>query len=108
MPWILLSIAIVAEIIATTLLKMSNGFSKLTPTAFSILGYVVAFYFLSLTLKNIPVGVAYAVWSGVGIVAIAIIGYLFFQQTLNFASIAGIALIILGVVILNLFPNTNI
>jgi len=81
--YLYLSIAIVAEVIGTSALKASEGFTRLGPSLITILGYAAAFYFLSLTLKTIPVGIAYAIWSGVGIVLISLIGYALFRQTLD-------------------------
>lgn len=102
MHWIYLALAIGAEIIATTALKLSYGFTRLTPTALAIGGYAVAFYLLALTLRTIPVGIAYAIWSGVGILAITLIGAVWFQQHLNPVSLAGIALIVIGVIVVQL------
>lgn len=106
MNWVYLFIAILAEIIATSTLKASEGFSKLTPTLISVVGYIIAFYFLSLTLKVIPVGIAYAIWSGVGIVLITIIGYFYYKQPIDMPAIIGIGLIVAGVVIINFFSKT--
>lgn len=106
MNWAYLSIAIAAEIIATAALKASEGFSRLGPTALSMAGYLVAFFCLSLTLRTIPVGVAYAIWSGVGIVAISIVGYFAFDQTLDLAALLGIGLIVAGVLVINVFSKT--
>lgn len=103
MPWLFLMVAIVSEVIGTTALKASESFSRLGPSAVVIIGYATAFYFLSLTLKTIPVGVAYAIWSGAGVVLIALIAWILYGQALNLAAILGIALIVAGVVILNLF-----
>ena len=100
-----LALAIGAEIVATSALKVSDGFSRLLPSAVAVVGYVVAFYFLALTLRTIPVGVAYAIWSGVGIVAIAIIGAIWFHQHLNVASMIGIGLIVTGVIVLQVFSG---
>ncbi len=107
MPWIYLSIAIVAEVIATSFLKASDGFTKLLPSLAVGAGYVTAFFFLSLTLKEIPVGVAYAVWSGAGVTLIAAIGWIFLGQKLDAAAIAGMGLIVAGVVVLNLFSKAT-
>ena len=104
--WTYLLIAIVAEVIATSALKESLGFTKTVPSIVVVAGYTVAFYFLSLTLRTIPVGVAYAVWSGVGIVLITAIGWLLFDQKLDAAALSGIALIAAGVVVLNVFSNS--
>jgi small multidrug resistance pump len=106
MNWLYLGIAIVAEVAATSALKAAEGFTRLTPSAFVVAGYAVAFYFLSLTLRSIPVGIAYAVWSGVGIFLIAVIGWLVYGQTLDAPAILGLALIIAGVVIVNWFSKS--
>ncbi|HJH24900.1 MAG TPA: multidrug efflux SMR transporter [Paenalcaligenes hominis] len=107
MSWIYLSIAIFAEIIATTALKKADGFSVLGPSIVTISGYAIAFYFLSLSLKHIPVGVAYAVWSGVGIVAISLIGLILFKQRLDTAGMIGMGFIVVGVLILNVFSKSS-
>ncbi len=104
--WIFLSIAIVSEVVATSALKASNGFSRLWPSLVVCAGYGCAFYFLSLTMKTIPVGVIYAIWSGVGIALIALIGWVFFKQSLDTPAIIGMLLIVAGVVVLNVFSNT--
>lgn len=106
MPWLYLAVAIVSEVIATSALKASNEFTRLWPSVVVVAGYVSAFYFLSLTLKTIPVGVAYAVWSGVGIVLIAFIAWGLYGQTLDTPAIAGMGLIIAGVVVLNVFSKS--
>ena len=104
--YLYLAIAIIAEVIATSALKASEGFSKLIPSVIVIVGYGVAFYCLSLVLKTIPVGVAYAVWSGLGIVLISLIGLVAFGQKLDLAAIIGLLLIVSGVVVINVFSNT--
>ncbi|WOX05129.1 DMT family transporter [Microbulbifer pacificus] len=101
--WIYLSIAIVAEVVGTSFLKSSDGFSKLIPSAIVAVSYAVAFYFLSISLKSISVGIAYAVWSGVGVALISLVGFAFFGQKLDLGAILGIALIVAGVVVINLF-----
>lgn len=106
MKWVYLIIAIVGELIATASLKESNGFTKLWPSIICLIGYVVTFYFLSLAIKEIPLGVAYAVWAGVGIVLIASIGYFWFDQKLDFPALLGMFLIVSGVIIMNLFSDT--
>ena len=106
MRWVFLSIAILAEVIATSALKSSEGFSKIIPSSIVIVCYGIAFYFLSLTLKTIPVGIAYAIWSGVGITLISIIGYFIYKQTLDLSAIIGILLIIAGVIVINLFSKS--
>ena len=104
---IFLSIAIVSETIATSALKSSDGFSRLWPSLLVVAGYCAAFYFLSLTLRTIPVGVAYAIWSGVGVVLIALAGWLIHGQRLDAPALIGIALIVAGVVVMNVFSTTG-
>ena len=103
--YLFLALAIVFEIIATTFLKKSEELSKLWPSVVTVIGYACAFYFLSLSLRQIPVGVTYAIWSGVGIVFITIIGVVAFKQVPDLPAIIGIALIILGVVVINVFSK---
>ncbi len=105
--WIFLFIAIVSEVIATSALKSSEGFSRFWPSILVIVGYALAFYCLSLTLRTIPVGIAYAIWSGVGVVAVSIFSWLYYGQKLDMPAILGIALIILGVCIMNLFSKSS-
>jgi small multidrug resistance pump len=104
--WIYLAIAIAAEVVGTSSLKASAGFTKLGPSLMVLAGYGVAFLFLSLTLERIPVGVGYAIWSGAGVTLIALIGWLVYGEKLDPAAIAGMALIVAGVVVLNLFSKT--
>ena len=106
MNWLFLGIAIVSEVIATSSLKASEGFTRLVPSVIVVLGYGTAFYCLSLTLRTIPVGIAYAVWSGVGVVLISIAGWVVYGQKLDLAAVAGIALISIGVVVLNAFSKS--
>lgn len=102
MKWIYLSIAVIAEVIATTALKESDGFSKIFPSILVVSGYGVAFYFLGLLLKmDISIGVVYAIWSGAGIVLVALIGYFIYQQQLNIPTLIGLGLIITGIVLVN-------
>lgn len=108
MSWLYLVIAIVTEVIGTTALKATNGFTKIVPSVIVAVSYGASFYFLSLTLKVIPVGIAYAVWSGVGIVLIAIVGWLLFGQTIDRYGVLGIALIGAGVVVLNTLSQTSV
>jgi small multidrug resistance pump len=108
MAYLYLGIAIIAEVIATTALRASEGFTQLLPSAISIIGYVVAFYFLSLTLKTMPVGVAYAIWSGVGIVLISLAGWLIYRQMLDLPAIIGMGLIMAGVLVINLFSKSTV
>lgn len=104
--WIYLSIAISAEVLGTSFLKSSEGFTRPGPSAVVAVGYLVSFYFLSLTLKTMPIGIAYAVWAGVGVALIALIGWAFFAQSLDIAAIFGIALIVAGVVVINVFSSS--
>lgn len=108
MGYLYLGIAIVAEIVGTSALKASDGFSRLGPGLLTVLGYGVAFYFLSLTLRTIPVGVAYAVWSGLGIVLISLVGWLWFRQALDLPALIGLGLIVAGVIVLNVFSHTPV
>lgn len=101
-----LAIAIVSEVIGTSALKASDSFTKPLPLVIVALGYGVAFYFLSLTLRTIPVGVAYAVWSGVGIVLITLVGVLWFRQPLDLPGGIGLGLIVAGVLTVNLFSKS--
>lgn len=104
--WAYLAVAILAEVLGTSFFKASQGFTRFWPSLVVVFGYGAAFYFLSLTLRSIPVGVAYAVWSGVGIVLIALIGWLVYGQRLDLAAMGGMGLIVLGVIILNLYSTT--
>ncbi|WP_306025659.1 SMR family transporter [Oceaniradius stylonematis] len=106
MPWLYLAIAITGEVIGTSALKASESFSLLWPSLITVAGYAVAFYFLALTLRTIPVGVAYAIWAGAGIVIISLIGLFVFGQKLDAAAIAGIGLIVAGVVVINTLSNS--
>lgn len=108
MHYLFLAIAIVAEVIATSALKASDGFTRLNPSLIVVSGYVIAFYCLALALRVIPVGVAYAIWAGMGIVLIAIAAWIIFQQHLDAAAIIGMALIIAGVVVINVFSKTRV
>jgi small multidrug resistance pump len=106
--WIFLLLAIVAETIATSALKSSDGFSKLWPSVIVVVGYAAAFYLLALTLKTIPVGIAYAVWSGVGVVLITLAGWLVYGQKLDGPAVAGIGLIALGLIVMNVFSKASV
>ena len=105
--WLSLGLAIVAEVIATSALKASDGFSHLLPSIVVIAGYGVAFFCLSLTLRQIPLGIAYAVWSGAGTALIAVIGVVAYRQKLDMAAVIGIGLIVAGVLVLNLFSRSG-
>lgn len=102
MGYLLLGAAIAAEVGATTAMKFSEGFSRLVPSLVTVVGYVVSFVLLAQTLKTVSVGTAYAIWAGIGTAAIAVIGLLFFGEAMTAAKVAGMALIIAGVVVLNL------
>jgi small multidrug resistance pump len=104
--WTYLLVAIVAEVIATSALKASAAFTRPVPSAIVVVGYGVAFYFLARALETVPVGIAYAIWSGVGIVLITLIAWLLYGQALDLAAVIGLALIVGGVVVLNLFSKT--
>lgn len=104
--WVYLSVAIVAEVIGTSFLKSSEGFTRLVPSVVVVVSYILAFYFLALTLKTLPIGVAYAVWAGAGVALIALAGYLFFGQTLDLPAIVGICLIVTGVMVINVFSGS--
>jgi small multidrug resistance pump len=106
-PWTLLAISICFETVATNLLKVSDGFTKLWPTVGSLTLYAVSFYFISLVFRTLPVGLVYAIWSGVGIVLTAIVAYFAFGQKIDTAGLIGMALIISGVLVINLFSQTG-
>ena len=108
MSYVYLAIAIVAEVIATSFLRLSDGFTRTVPSLVTAVGYLVAFYFLALTLKTIPTGVAYAIWSGVGIILITAVAWIFQGQRLDLPALAGIALIVAGVVVMNLFSKAAV
>ena len=101
MHWVFLSIAIVSEVMATSAMKASVGFTRPVPSVITAGCFAVSLYFLSLTLKTLPVGIAYAIWAGAGIVLISIIGLVVFKQSLDAAAIVGIALIVSGVAVIN-------
>ena len=105
MNWLYLSVAIVLEVVATSALKASDGFTRLLPSVLVVVGYSAAFYTLSITLRTMPVGVVYAVWSGVGVVLITLVGWLLFKQALDWPAFIGIALISAGVMVLNFFSK---
>lgn len=104
--WIFLAVAIISEVIATSFLKSAEGFTRFWPSLVVVVGYLLAFYLLSLTLKTIPVGVAYAIWSGVGILLIALSGWLFLGQSLDMPALIGLSLIVAGVAVINVFSDT--
>lgn len=106
MQYFYLAIAITAEVIGTTFMKEANGFTRLVPSLITAIAYGTAFYFLSLTLKTIPTGIAYAIWSGVGIVLISLAAWIFQGQKLDAAAVAGMTLIVSGVVVMNVFSKS--
>ena len=107
MHYLYLALAIVSEVVATSALKASNGFTRLTPSLVVVLGYGVAFVLLSLALRTVPVGVAYAVWSGMGIVLVTLVGYFVYGQALDAPALVGMALIVAGVLAINLFSKSG-
>lgn len=106
MPYVFLFLAIICEVMGTTALTASNQFTKLVPSLLTVAGYGLAFYFFSFSLRAIPVGVAYAIWGGVGIVLVTLIGFFYFKQQLDGPALAGIALIVTGVLVMQLFSKT--
>lgn len=106
LSYLYLAVAIVAEVIATSFLKSSDGFTKLLPSVITVVGYSISFTFLSLTLRVMPIGVAYAIWAGAGVVLIATVGWLWHGQALDLPALIGLGLIVSGVVVVNLFSKT--
>ncbi len=106
MNWLILAVAIVSEVVATSALKASEGFTRLWPSVAVVIGYLSALYFLSLTLRVIPVGIAYAIWSGAGVILITLIARVLYGQKLDTPALVGMTLIVLGVVVLNLFSKS--
>lgn len=106
--WVLLGFAILSEITATASLKSTEGFTRLWPSVVVMLGYMGAFYFMSMTLDTIPVAVAYAIWSGVGVAGITLISVMFLNQKIDTAGLIGMGLIVLGVVVLRVFSTSHV
>jgi small multidrug resistance pump len=104
-PWVLLAIAIVTEVIATSSLKLSDGFTRLWPSVVVVIGYGISFYALALTMRTLPVGIIYAIWSGLGITLVTLVGWFLFKQQLSIHALIGIGLIIAGVIVMNLSPS---
>lgn len=102
---LILLLAILAEVIATSALKASENFTRPIPSLLVVAGYGIAFFLLSITLKTLPIGVAYALWSGVGTALVAVVGWLYYRQSLDFPAILGLTLIIAGTLVLNLFSK---
>lgn len=101
-----LAIAIIAEVVATSALKASTEFTKLQPSLIVIVGYAFSFYFMTLTLRTIPIGIAYAIWPGVGLVLVTIAGVFLYKQVPNIPTILGMCLVILGVVVIHIFSKS--
>ena len=106
--WVYLGLAIFSEVLATASLKSTEGFTRLVPSIVVLVGYSAAFYFLSLTLDTIPIGVAYAVWSGVGVATITLVSFVLYDQKIDVTGLVGIGLIVAGVVVLRLFSETAV
>ena len=106
MSYLYLGIAIVAEVIATSALKASEGFTRLVPSLVTVAGYALAFWLLSIAIRTMPAGIVYAVWSGVGIVLISVVGWVWFKETLDLPALIGLGLIISGVVVVNVFSQS--
>ncbi|AIN46982.1 DMT family transporter [Candidatus Palibaumannia cicadellinicola] len=106
MAYFYLFIAITSEVIATSSLKASAGFTKLYPSIVVVMGYTISFIMLSLVLQTLPVGIAYACWAGLGIFFVTIAGYFLYGQKLDIFAISGISLIIVGVLVINIFSET--
>ena len=107
MPYLYLAIAVAFETIGTSAMQASQQFTRLWPSVLVIVGYAISFYFMALTLRYMPVGIVYAPWSGLGIILIALIGYAVFGQKLDLPAIAGLGLIIAGIVVIQLFSNAT-
>lgn len=104
--WYLLSAAIVAEVIATSMLKSTEGFTRLWPSVIVAIGYETAFILLSLSMRTIPIGIVYSIWSGVGVSLVTLVAWFFLGQTLDVAGLAGVALIVGGVLVINFFSKS--
>ena len=104
--YVILVLAIICGVIATSALRQTNQFTRIVPSLITLVGYAGAFYFLSMVLRNIPLGIAYAIWSGAGIVLVALVGWLVFERQLDVRAIAGICMIIGGVLVINLFSGS--
>lgn len=108
MQWLYLGIAIFSEVIATSALKAAEGFTRPLPSLLVIAGYAAAFYFLSLTLRTIPIGITYAIWSGIGLALISVVGWVLYQQRLDTAALIGMGLIVSGVLVIHLFSKSAV
>ena len=107
MKYLYLALAIVLEVVGSSFMKASDGFSKLLPTTITIIAYIACFFFLSQALKSIPLGIAYAIWGGLGIVLTALISVIIFKQSLDLPAIIGIVLIVAGVFVMNFFSKSS-
>ena len=107
MKYLYLALAIVLEVLGSSFMKASDGFSKLLPTTITIIAYIACFFFLSQALKSIPLGIAYAIWGGLGIVLTALISVIIFKQSLDLAAIIGIILIVAAVFVMNFFSKSS-
>ena len=108
MKWVYLLLAIVSEVVATSALKSSESFSRLWPSVLTVVGYGVAFYLLSLTLREMPVGIAYAIWSGVGIVLVSLAAVVLFGQKLDLPALIGMGLIVAGGIVINVCSKSAV
>ncbi|MDX8395230.1 MAG: multidrug efflux SMR transporter [Mariprofundaceae bacterium] len=106
MAYVYLAIAIIAEVAATSALKAADEFTKLIPSLIVVIGYGIAFYFMMLVLRTIPIGITYAVWSGIGIVLVAIVGAVLYKQMSDLPAMIGMGLIVAGVVVIHVFSKT--
>jgi small multidrug resistance pump len=106
-PYVYLAIAIVSEVVATSALRAAEGFTRLVPSVLVVVGYALAFLFLSLTLKTIPVGIAYAIWAGIGIVLVSLVAYFLYGQALDAPAMIGMGLIVAGVAVINVFSKSG-
>ncbi|MFZ6646215.1 DMT family transporter [Undibacterium sp. TJN25] len=104
--WLILALAIVAEVTATSMLKASDGFTKVWPSVVVVLGYGISFYCLALTVRVMPIGIVYAIWSGVGVTLITVFAWLFYKQVLDLPALLGMSLIVSGVIVLNVFSKS--
>lgn len=104
--WIYLAVAIISEVIGTSFLKNTEGFTRLTPSLVVVVAYVASFYFLSLALRTLPIGIAYAVWAGTGVALITLAGFAFFGEKLDAPAVIGILLIVAGVVVINVYSTS--
>lgn len=104
--WLYLGVAIISEVIATSALKAAEGFTRPLPSLVVVIGYGIAFYCLSVVLRTLPLGITYAIWSGIGVALVALSGWLLYGQALDLAAVLGLTLIVAGVIVLNLFSKT--